>query len=68
MIPMSEASMSSEGTGVPGCSSSWCSSEGIAEAAASGEECLAEHEEYAADLLSNGLPWEQQKNSNDTTA
>lgn len=56
---MSEASMSSEGTGVPGCSSSWCSSEGIAEAAASGEECLAEHEEYAADLLSNGLPWEK---------
>lgn len=56
MIPISEASISSEGTGVPGCSSSGCSSEAIVEAAASGEECLAEHDEYAEDLLSKGLP------------
>lgn len=53
-IPLSEASGSSEGTGVPGCSVSWFSS-GVVEAAASGDDGLAEDEEYGEDLLSNGL-------------
>lgn len=55
---MSEASGSSEGTGVPGCSGSWFSSAGVVEAAVSGDDGLAE-DEYADGLLSNGLACRQ---------
>lgn len=58
-VPLSEASASSEGTGVPGRSSSWFSSAGVMEAAVSGDDGFAEDEEYEEGLLSNGLPCRQ---------
>lgn len=54
-IPLSETSGSSDGTGVPGCSTSWFSSAGVLEAAVSGDGGLAEDEEYVEGLLSNGF-------------
>lgn len=53
ITPLSEASVSSEGTGVPGCSTSWFSSLVMVEAICSGDEGFAEDEEYVEVLLSN---------------